>query len=425
MIGLEALADGFDAIFRDKQAQVRAASHDWAMGVADREGMSAKFYVVAVTGSLGEVLFDFAGGIVGAVADLSRFGEGIRSGTIKGWAQDGLRILSVAGPAVTLVRTGRAALALGGPMSCTISSSAKAMAMTGHAAKPAVIFEEFAGLHGGVERAISPGFAGLDIIRAREYLRMKGVELVTHGARNLKEVARLASRSDSPVLFGFEWHKTPGFGAVGAHAMLAYRTVTGRVRFADQLGRTLTLAQLEAAGVIGRVGEATIAKNTFMTGVLRNGHWGQVLAQTYHYLGGPVLDRIEAAVREKTGRAPPGEAAAAGRGGAALVTGEERRQIAAAARAAAAQAAGPRAGPGAPLPNLLSPTLEADAARVLKATPRAPDTVETATVAMQTGLTFARIGNAWLYLSRIGLVQVAAWAGDGAARTPAMASRLR
>ena len=235
MFGAEEWADAFDDLYHDNMKWYRHEMQGWVDGIYQSDGEGAKFYAAAVVAGVGDALFDFVQGMGAGLVDTLRVGEGVKEGTAWGVAKDGLRVITIAGGALKVVRVAAAELEIGGQMSCTFSSSAKAAAISGNRLPLSVTFDELAQTAGGRAVVSSPAFPGTSSpLSLVGQLRNMGATVSQVPTGSLADVAEMAGKARGPVLFGVEW------SSGGGHTMVAYRNIFGQIRFADQLGRTVS-----------------------------------------------------------------------------------------------------------------------------------------------------------------------------------------
>jgi hypothetical protein len=117
-----------DQAFTDVLADVLKKKDDPHANIFDK----VDFYAACVDVGALSALYQFSSAIASGFVDVLRIGDGIQKG---GWgiAQDGLRLLALAGPALRMARFGLAAVFAAdvGGETCTWISSAKALVLTG------------------------------------------------------------------------------------------------------------------------------------------------------------------------------------------------------------------------------------------------------------------------------------------------------
>ena len=324
MFGLEEWADAFDAMHEDNMRAFRRSAQSWVDSEYKDGGEGVGFYAAAVTAGVGDALFDFVQTMGGGMVDTLRIGEGVKEG---GWGylKDGLRVVSVVGGALRVARVAGAIAVGGGEMSCAFTSATKAMRFSG--SKYVIPLSKVAGeFYPGMTAAAAEakvtaqsfqGLSGNEVIRLMGQLRTMGAEVESaQGLTSLDEISALARQGRGPVVFGVQW--TGG----GGHIMMAYRTVTGGVRFADQFGNFQDFASLTGK-VSGVLSEAAVVKNAMALEATTAPVAAQLLSQfrskgdppTVHDLLGlplhsvppKVMQHVEKSVREQTGRPVPSD----------------------------------------------------------------------------------------------------------------------
>jgi hypothetical protein len=305
MLGLEKVADMFDEIHRDNIKTIQSGFQGWVTNNYQTYGEGWQFYGSAVVAGAAEALYTVAAGLGAGLVDTLRLGQGVKSDSGWGYAQDGLRLITVFGGVYKVARLAAMNIKLGGLMSCTISSSTKALISSGNlwarSARPAVLFNQLAELFGGTREVLDPAFVGTKT--ATEYadlFRMLGVRVTRMSFRTLAEVEAATRTARGPVVFAVEWTNS------GAHAMVAYRDIMGGVRYADQLGRTIT--SLELSGKVASIlPDAMLVHDSFMLQGFQYGAIAELFATPLFSVDPVGMTRLEAKVRQVTGRpVPPG-----------------------------------------------------------------------------------------------------------------------
>lgn len=190
------------------------------------------WFGVVVAGTVATAM-DLGGGMV----DVLRLGQGAAEGSLGGVARDGLRLLQLA-PAIGKI--GRYALARfmvdpGGGI-CTWVSAAKALRQVG--AKTFASVDDLAKA-AGLKSIQQLGGAFVDELLP--VLRKLGARATLVNNPTLQSVIAAAARGKEVVLFSLSW----AGGSVG-HTIYAFRSVAGRVVFADRTGKIVnSIAELE------------------------------------------------------------------------------------------------------------------------------------------------------------------------------------
>jgi hypothetical protein len=209
----------------------------WAVGIAGMTGFS----------------MDLGAGLV----DVLRFGEGAAQGGWKGYGKDALRLLVLLGPlaragaaasrfVTPLIRSGNLRLAVqlsgvDGP--CTFQAVNNALAFS----KGKNLFVTVSDMAAGVGKRLSQLKINKDALyelgawidELIPFLRTAGMRVrEVNGLSRIEQVVELAQRETGPVIFAF---KTTVRNATGVtedilHSVIATRTATGAVRFADYGG---------------------------------------------------------------------------------------------------------------------------------------------------------------------------------------------
>ncbi|MBS1830226.1 MAG: hypothetical protein JST93_33300 [Acidobacteria bacterium] len=208
---------------------------------------------IAIAGTV-QTAMNLGGGFV----DVLRLGEGIKEGGWRGFAQDGLRLLTLAGPAA---RAGRSVSRFFAPNPrgpiCGWVTATQALRQTG--VKHFATVEDLVQATG---RSASPG--GVSLTEADGLLRSLGAETrVMPGVTTMQEVAELARQNpNGVVMFGVLWGDDTG------HALYAFRDMFFRVRIVDRTGRVVgNLSKLEDVYVAissTKVGGAIVVKNSVL-----------------------------------------------------------------------------------------------------------------------------------------------------------------
>jgi nucleoid-associated protein YgaU len=179
---------------------------------------------------------DLGAGLV----DVLRLGEGAAAGGVKGFAQDGLRLLQLA-PAVGKLSRFTLARIMADPGGgiCTWVSAAKALRQVGVKAFASVDDLAQAGGLGSIKQ-----LGGAFVDRLVPILRALGARVELVGELSSLESVNAAVKGQGVVLFSVKWVRATG-KTVG-HTLYAFRDLRGRVVYADRSGVVVTtLAALE------------------------------------------------------------------------------------------------------------------------------------------------------------------------------------
>lgn len=195
--------------------------------------------------------------VLGAgMVDVLRIGEGVKRGGW-GYARDGLRLLSVAGPFVRLGRLGMARLVAdpGGPL-CASVAAAQALSRTGTA-----VFVRAEAIAAALNAEVK------SMSQLIPVLRRFGARCLPATVSSFDALKALVSQhTRSVVLIGIQWIQN---GKWVGHAIYAYRNLAGRMVFADRTGKIVSsLAELEnyyqGIGTATLANEAVILKNAIL-----------------------------------------------------------------------------------------------------------------------------------------------------------------
>jgi hypothetical protein len=251
---LGSIADWWDTQRRDTMRIL----DNW---VADTRGGEQTFAVV-VAGTL-QTAMDLGQGFV----DVLRIGEGVQQGTARGVAHDGLRLLTIAGPAARGLRlsgrlisrfTSVAADTSPSTGICSWVSGANALRATGirHGATAADVMAAASG-DAAAASAAATGSA-VNIAQLVPTLRAMGANPgVGTGVSSMQALinfVRQASgggrtltraREGGVTLFSIFWEHPQQHATVG-HTLAAYIDALGRFRILDRTGRVFSsLAEME------------------------------------------------------------------------------------------------------------------------------------------------------------------------------------
>jgi hypothetical protein len=299
MAGLEILANLFDQLHEDNKRNLKLEFQSWVNNVYRSEGETWRFYGAAGTAAGAEALYTFAGGVASGFVDVLRVGQGIAKGTVGGFAQDGLRVITVAGGLFRVFRVATATLIeVGGPMSCVVSSTAKAGVLSGRWLNLNAFFDQAASLYGGRAMVSAANFMGLQLKSYLDFLRLFA-PVTTVTVHSVDEVINVARVANGPVMFAVNWGKT---SVQGAHMMVAFRDLFGRIRFTDQLGRAVAHPSEVGPPLHSlRDGTAMILHEAKVVEFLRGGAALQVVAAPLELLSATGLSKLDEQVRKARG----------------------------------------------------------------------------------------------------------------------------
>ncbi len=211
-----------------------------------------QWWAVAIAGTV-QTSMDLGAGLV----DVLRLGEGVAEGGVKGYGKDALRLLMLLGPLgraggvanrflTPLIRSGNLRLAVqvvgvDGP--CTFQAVNNAVALT----KSRSLFVTVADMAGALGKRVSQlgktvggDFKlGAWIDDLVPFLKENGVRVKeVIGLNNIEEVTSLAQKETGPVIFAIRSTVRNAAGATKEilHTVIANRTATGAVKFADYGG---------------------------------------------------------------------------------------------------------------------------------------------------------------------------------------------
>jgi hypothetical protein len=173
--------------------------------------------------------------VLGAgLVDVLRLGDGVAQGTLRGVANDGLRVLAFAGPAAKFAHSKIAQVIVdtGGPI-CSWVASTKALAHTGQriGGRMFVAVEDLARAVGIPVSEIG----GISLQQMTRNLSAIGASIGSmRPVTKLSEVVSLLRNDGSVVLVSFRCMRSGK--EVGGHAMYVFRDYLGRLRIMDRSG---------------------------------------------------------------------------------------------------------------------------------------------------------------------------------------------
>lgn len=254
MIFLGDIADWWDA----RRRETMQILDGWVM---DTRGDEQTFAVI-ISGTV-QTAMDVGQGFV----DTLRLGRGVRQLTPRGFAQDGLRLLTLAGPASRALRLTSRAVSRFAPIAadtspstgiCTWVGGANALRATSirHGVTAADVMAA-ASSDAAVASSAASG-AAVNIAGIVPTLRAMGASpSVAQGVSSMQALlnfVRQASRGGRTLsqgeqggvtLFSIFWHHPQQNATVG-HTMAAYVDALGRLRILDRTGRVFgSLAEME------------------------------------------------------------------------------------------------------------------------------------------------------------------------------------
>lgn len=255
MIFLGGIADWWDT----QRRETMQILDNW---VADTRGGEQTFAVI-MSGTV-QTAMDLGQGFV----DVLRIGRGVQQGTVRGVAQDGLRLLTIAGPATRALRLSSRVISRFAPIAadtspatgiCTWVSGANALRATGvrHAATAADVMAA-ASSDAAAASAAATG-AAINIAPIVPTLRAMGANpSIATGVSSMQALSnfvRQASRGGRTLtqghqggvtLFSVFWEHPQQHATVG-HTLAAYIDSLGCFRILDRTGRVFSsLAEMES-----------------------------------------------------------------------------------------------------------------------------------------------------------------------------------
>src|SRR5882724_9519654 len=191
------------------------------------------WWAIAIAGSV-QTAMNLGGGFV----DVLRLGDGVRQGTWRGVLQDGLRLLSLAGP-IAKVGRGVSRVLVPNPSGgvCAWVSATQALRQTG--VRHFATIEDIALAAGKV-----PG--GATMMELEQILTAAGADVrVLSTPATMAAVNELVrANPQGVVMFGIRWVSSKG--ATVRHALYAFRNALGKVKIIDRTGRSVeALSELE------------------------------------------------------------------------------------------------------------------------------------------------------------------------------------
>jgi hypothetical protein len=252
------VADWFDSRVAESRAILKQAGDDLVDAHPNMLGVIGATALNAIPGT--------AMVIAQGQVDVARIGQGVKKGTLGGFAQDGLRALSLLSPVSKLAKFGfgKLATAYKDPVStlgaCLPVSLTKALAQTGQ-------MKAYASLNDFLRNHSTFPFATASLNQGRRMIDMVG-ELsqigakfkLTGGAKTMDQLKQLAQANrDGVTTFGVVWNM-PGKGQVG-HALNAFIGAGGKLKIGDRSGAVVNLLKeleryypnIGSAGLTGSV----------------------------------------------------------------------------------------------------------------------------------------------------------------------------
>jgi len=201
-------------------------------------GYSQRAMIVAATT---KALTTFGAGFV----DILRIGDGIRGGTLKGAGVDALRFVAIfpfgkAAKTLASVRgvTRAKVIADIDGQHCFWVASAKALAQTGHKFR-GKLFVSVGDLAKSLGMSMNNLWAIPNLHTGMSYLRMIGARVgVIRRVSNEKDIARMVPHDGSVVMISV--HLKEKGGGIDGHAIYAFRTVFGQIRYMDRTVKRAT-----------------------------------------------------------------------------------------------------------------------------------------------------------------------------------------
>jgi hypothetical protein len=232
---------------------------DWVQNTRGGE----QTFAVIVSGTV-QTAMDLGQGFVDAL----RIGEGVQQGTVRGVAHDGLRLLTIAGPAGRAVRMSSRLISRFIPIAadtnpaagiCTWVSGANALRATGirHAATAADVMTAASADAAAASAAASQ--AAVNIAQIVPTLRAMGANpSVSAGVSSMTQLINFVraaaarggilrqGQQGGATLFSVFWAHPSQQATVG-HTLAAYIDALGRFRILDRTGRVFSsLTEMES-----------------------------------------------------------------------------------------------------------------------------------------------------------------------------------
>ena len=210
------------------------------------------WWAIAIAGSV-QTAMNLGGGFV----DVLRLGDGVRQGTWRGVLQDGLRLLSLAGP-IAKVGRGISRVLVPNPSGgvCAWVSATQALRQTG--VRHFATIEDIA-----LAAGKAPG--GATMMELEQILTAAGADVrVLSTPATMAAVNELVrANPQGVVMFGISWVSSKG--ATLRHALYAFRNALGKVKIVDRTGRSVEalseLADLYPGIAAAKPMAATFVKN--------------------------------------------------------------------------------------------------------------------------------------------------------------------
>jgi len=183
------------------------------------------------------------------LVDILRIGDGVSQGSVKGVAQDGLRVLGIVGPmgkGIQLLKsqtnTSMAKLIVdsGGPI-CSWVASTKALAQTGYKSGKK-IFASVDDLAKSVGINIQQ-IGGISLSAMASNLAKIGAKVgQVKSVNSLKDIIKIIPRNGNVVLVSLRGMKNNR--EIGGHAVYFFRDISGKVKIMDRTGTYNSLDEL-------------------------------------------------------------------------------------------------------------------------------------------------------------------------------------
>lgn len=239
---LEQWADAFDRMHHENMQFFDEGTRMHIHDTATQFGVDNwRTDFAAVHGGLTYAFLEFSQSFVGGLLDILRLGESIRKPSVGAVVQDGLRLVTIAAPAIGMLQFVKlkAAFAVpGAAYSCALTSSTMALRLSGTRmfARIGDVLKGMKEVSGNLlteEIVLANNYGGtspenLTILfqnLARLGLKMRPVR----GTVIASDVGAVVAKTGQPVLFNVQ--STPS-----RHMMLAYKDLKGVIRLADQSG---------------------------------------------------------------------------------------------------------------------------------------------------------------------------------------------
>lgn len=238
--------------FEVKRTQSDAILDQWVEDSHYNEG-------VMIAAASGKALTTFGAGFV----DVLRLGDGVKEGSLTGVARDALRVVAIfpVGKAASMVRSAKGltlakvVVDTGGP-NCFWVASAKAFSQIGHRQNGRLLASV-----NDIAKALGMSMSNLWVIPklsvGMAYLQQLGAKVgPVKTIATIRDVERMVPFDGSVVMIAVHVVKN---GAIsGGHAIYAFRTAFGQVRYMDRTIGEITNTVYKAVSELAPVYRGTI-----------------------------------------------------------------------------------------------------------------------------------------------------------------------